>query len=774
MNRRSEVLQVAVAIGVLAIGILVYLLDREPGSVYFIPDWISLANSLSPISGQIGHHLPTFVHVYVFILLTTATLIRPLVRLTAICFIWFAIDSLFEIAQIATIAQWIAGIVPAWFAGMPFLENTASYFLAGTFDILDLVSIAVGTIVAYLTIVINSGGVHHQQATRIDSRRQKHGYKFVLVVVLGLVGTVGSGGGGGGGGGEDGVGPLIYSGNTDPAVITTSNATTFVANIIGSNESADIIISDRAAQNAKANNFSIATPTQLLKRDLFAMINPRIIISGTRLQTLAAIQVDETESCDSGSVRFSGTLNNDGTGTVNVSFNNCQEGDSIIDGDATLRVDVYDINYEEIIDGTMHFSLLRFSDANFDISISGELRVELEIGTNTEITTINIDAKNNHSNEMAKIENLVTITNYDYYFMPSSYSESISGRIYDSEYGYIDISTDESFSYSNMLLEFADLSGQLTLTGATNTSILVKVLSATLVLVELDLDADTVYEVSGTLPWTVLSTAGSEPEDIDGDGLLDTWEISNNLDPLDYSDSSRDSDNDGLSNLQEYQKQTDPMNNDSDDDGMSDGWELNNGFNPLDATDYDQDADNDNATNLEEFQAGTDPNDENSTPADISITLTDSIDPVSVNTNFSYVLQVTNAGPGIATNLEMINTLPDELNIFSVSGNWWNCNILGGTVKCILGELGFSLVPPITITVTAPPNLIDVQNSVSVSAETPDRVTANNSDTEVTSFVPAFLSFIQVQRDGIVGFSQDVVLSPDGAHAYMAAWKSVV
>ena len=128
------------------------MIDRHPASVYFIPDWFTLANNLTPIFGEIGNYLPTFIHVYVFILLTAVIVAASPAQIILICASWFAIDSFFEVAQITPFAQWIVGHTPSWFSGLPFLENTSTYFQAGTFDILDLVSIAIGTIAAYLTI----------------------------------------------------------------------------------------------------------------------------------------------------------------------------------------------------------------------------------------------------------------------------------------------------------------------------------------------------------------------------------------------------------------------------------------------------------------------------------------------------------------------------------------------------------------------------------------------------------------------------------------------
>jgi PKD repeat protein len=59
-------------------------------------------------------------------------------------------------------------------------------------------------------------------------------------------------------------------------------------------------------------------------------------------------------------------------------------------------------------------------------------------------------------------------------------------------------------------------------------------------------------------------------EDSDGDGLPDAWELKYGLNPNDSSDAGLDFDNDSLTNLEEYIKNTDPTNYDSDGDGYSD------------------------------------------------------------------------------------------------------------------------------------------------------------------------------------------------------------
>jgi hypothetical protein len=101
--------------------------------------------------------------------------------------------------------------------------------------------------------------------------------------------------------------------------------------------------------------------------------------------------------------------------------------------------------------------------------------------------------------------------------------------------------------------------------------------------------------------------------DSDRDGMPDEWETSNGLFPKNQLDANLDPDNDGLTNLQEYQKGTDPHNQDTDNDGMPDGWEVNYGLNP-NLNDASSDKDNDGFSNLHEYLGGSNPTDSASVP----------------------------------------------------------------------------------------------------------------------------------------------------------------
>jgi len=155
MSRQHKVLQIISAVFALAVGIFIYLIDRQPNSVYFLPDWFSLTGNLKPVFGELGNCLPTFLHTFAFVLLTAIFVTPTSSKLIFICISWFSIESLFEFGQISSVALWIADHVPNWFANIPILNNTSAYFISGTFDIRDVVSIAAGVVVAYVFVASN-------------------------------------------------------------------------------------------------------------------------------------------------------------------------------------------------------------------------------------------------------------------------------------------------------------------------------------------------------------------------------------------------------------------------------------------------------------------------------------------------------------------------------------------------------------------------------------------------------------------------------------------
>jgi hypothetical protein len=142
---------VALGLGSLAAGLLIYLADRPVASTYFLQGNIASFKNSGITFGTPGQWLPAFLHVYAFILLTVVIARCQGRQIVAVCMAWFVIDALFECGQHPALAPRLAELVPEWFRGIPVLENTASYFVRGVFDPIDLLFIAFGAVAAYAT-----------------------------------------------------------------------------------------------------------------------------------------------------------------------------------------------------------------------------------------------------------------------------------------------------------------------------------------------------------------------------------------------------------------------------------------------------------------------------------------------------------------------------------------------------------------------------------------------------------------------------------------------
>jgi uncharacterized repeat protein (TIGR01451 family) len=129
------------------------------------------------------------------------------------------------------------------------------------------------------------------------------------------------------------------------------------------------------------------------------------------------------------------------------------------------------------------------------------------------------------------------------------------------------------------------------------------------------------------------------------------------------------------------------------------------------------------------------------TSADVSITKTDSPDPVSAGASLTYVLSVANAGPSWARQVTVSDTLPAQVSFVSatVSGGSGTCSPLGGSptvVQCALGDIPNGGARQITIQTTVASSVPDntvINNTALVASPTPDPVAGNNSAAQSTT-----------------------------------------
>lgn len=118
--------------------------------------------------------------------------------------------------------------------------------------------------------------------------------------------------------------------------------------------------------------------------------------------------------------------------------------------------------------------------------------------------------------------------------------------------------------------------------------------------------------------------------------------------------------------------------------------------------------------------------------ADLVIVKTDSQDPSTINGSLGYMLDVTNNGPDTATNVVVTDTLPGNVTFQSASTSQGACSESGGTVTCNVGDIANGDSVEVNILVTAPPTPGTITNTASVTSDTDDPDTANNTDSEDT------------------------------------------
>jgi len=98
-------------------------------------------------------------------------------------------------------------------------------------------------------------------------------------------------------------------------------------------------------------------------------------------------------------------------------------------------------------------------------------------------------------------------------------------------------------------------------------------------------------------------------KDTDEDGMPDGWEMRYGLDPGDASDAAYDYNDDGLTNLEEYEKGKDPLERDVDDDYI-DNLAERMGFLGFVTDPFNKDTDDDGLTDLEEIAMCINPDNE--------------------------------------------------------------------------------------------------------------------------------------------------------------------
>ncbi len=142
--------------------------------------------------------------------------------------------------------------------------------------------------------------------------------------------------------------------------------------------------------------------------------------------------------------------------------------------------------------------------------------------------------------------------------------------------------------------------------------------------------------------------------------------------------------------------------------------------------------------------------------ANLSITKTDSTDPVNPGASFNYVLTVNNAGPSTATNLTVSDTVPSQYTVNTVTSPTGSCGNVGNVVTCTLASMAsgapaWVITVNVTVKLTTPGGTY--VNTATVNASSPNDPTPANNTVNNSNTVRATADLALTKTDGVATVS---------------------
>ena len=127
------------------------------------------------------------------------------------------------------------------------------------------------------------------------------------------------------------------------------------------------------------------------------------------------------------------------------------------------------------------------------------------------------------------------------------------------------------------------------------------------------------------------------------------------------------------------------------------------------------------------------------TGADLAVTMTDDLDPVTVTSLITYMMTVSNNGPDDATGVVLTDTLPGLTTYQSATPSQGSCvhagGSPGGTLTCSLGAITAGSSATVEMIVMAPGFATTLTNNASATGNESDPNAGNNSASENTTVV---------------------------------------
>jgi hypothetical protein len=271
---------------------------------------------------------------------------------------------------------------------------------------------------------------------------------WIIVLISLTVILAGCGGGGGAKSGQVVDPSSSFKGATTKAVPTAANAEDLAIGGFGSTSIAASIRSvtktaGSSAAKTTANHPVIAL-AQILKQSVRRMELPQKATLLRHQSSTASVSknVGRTSSYqlqgdNGGTASYSMDIN-DSTGSFfgTIVYQDFSSDGIIIDG-TTEILGTFDVNLQQFSRFTLSFKSLTLSTDDFTFSLAGSLSWGVNFTSNTETLSMNMVLLDQATDKTYWFNNYELVTVYS----GSSLTQTISGRYYDHDHGYVDIIT---------------------------------------------------------------------------------------------------------------------------------------------------------------------------------------------------------------------------------------------------------------------------------------------------------------------------------------------
>lgn len=323
-----------------------------------------------------------------------------------------------------------------------------------------------------------------------------------LLAALTLGGCGGGGGGSGGAGGPGGTGSLDYQGPQTPLTLDSASTPAVAAAVLDqlgvSNDSSTL---GRGRDAADAGGQSGWVRRGLEKAGGVLRERKPWARSGRQ-------RIDESDSCyNSGSVRLTGNVANDGTGWIKFSYNDCNDYGLTLSGSEAYEIRGYDSVLEVITDLRLILADLRVSGGGSSFTQNGTVEVLTDAADGSWTSTSNMHSLLTPPPVYSRTSDF-QVTWAATYTGLVDYYQTVQGRLYDSAHGYVDVQTLAPLGFEVGVDR--PVEGQLLLTGAAGGQVLISFEQEQAV-IELDADGDGSYEAMLSTDWTDLEETTDRP-----------------------------------------------------------------------------------------------------------------------------------------------------------------------------------------------------------------------------------------------------------------------